>query len=360
MTRPTSAFRYLSLAAALAALATLATFTGSAAGAGGTVVTVTSSSRVFTIVDASNRALLGEFEDDEEAAEPEPVLETGAGFLAADALAAEPELLRAFQAAGRNGVPEWAPRVRDALAEQGIPFSAELLSSAEVNISDAARPLFPLGAHPSSLFGLGVLEAGENAFLRSLSAEELMLQVWPLYYRYYHRAAGASVPAGLEPGLSFGNQQRVTCEAGTDGCIEGWTFQFSPVRSSDAYARWLAYGFPGADGEGQHNGYVVDDGLGWAYRPLTGEFFKVSDGGGWWYDMWRKMNLEQIMSGQIGPEDFSTPWEDVVKFKLGSRIAAAGVLKDPSIWFAGEYEGYAPSDLEDETLDRYRALIAGE
>jgi hypothetical protein len=359
MTRPTSAFRFLSLAAALAALATLATFTGSAAGS---VVTVTStSSRIFTIVDASNRALLGESEDDEDSTDSAaPALETGAGFLSADALAGEPELLRAFQAVGRTGVPEWAPRVRDALAEQGIPFSAELLASSEVNVSDAARPLFPLGAHPSSLFGLGVLEAGENAFLRSLSAEELMLQAWPLYYRYYHRAAGAAVPAGLEAGLTFGTSLRVACDAGTPGCIDGWTLQFSPVRSSDAYMRWLAYGFPGAGGDGQHDGYVVDDGLGWAYKPLTGEFFKVSDGSGSPYDAWRRMNLDRIMSGQILPEHFSTPWEDVVKFLVGSRIAAAGVLKDPSIWFAGQYEGYAPSDLEPETLDRYRALIAGD
>ena len=132
-------------------------------------------------------------------------------------------------------VPEWAPRVRDALAAQGIPFAVELLSSPQINLYDPSKPLFPKGDSPTSLFQLGSLQEGENAFLRSLSAEELMLEVWPDYWRYYHRPAGAPVPDDLRAGMTFGSPVRLA-----DG-----TYLRSPVMSEDSYMRWLAYGYPG-------------------------------------------------------------------------------------------------------------------
>jgi hypothetical protein len=362
MRRPALAVRSLWLAAA-AALAALAAFAGPAAGAGGTEVSFerslasVGSARVFTIVSASNRALLGADNPlDLQESEDEG---TGAGYLSAADAAMEPELVREFLAAGHAGVPEWAPRVRDALAAEGIPFSAELLAG-PVNVNDAARPLFQLGSHPSSLFGLGVLQAGENAFLRSLSAEELMLQVWPHYYRYNHRAAGSTIPTGYEAGMTFGQVIRIACDtSGSDGCVEGWTFRFSPIRSTDTYKRWVAYGMPGAVGDDQHNGYVVDDGLGWAYNPLTNEFFKVGEGYNTWWDAWRRGNLDRLMSGGIPPEHSTTDWQQVVWNLLGSRIAVAGYLRDPSIYFVGDYEGFAPDELEPETLARYRVLVQG-
>ena len=132
-------------------------------------------------------------------------------------------------------VPSWAPRVRDELARQGIPFSVELLADPDINLTDPSKPLFAKGSSPLSLFQLGSLQAGERAFLRSLSAEDLMLDVWPAYYRYYHRPAGAPVPADLLAGMTFGSPV-----LRADG-----TYLVSPVMSSTAYRRWARYGYPG-------------------------------------------------------------------------------------------------------------------
>jgi hypothetical protein len=132
-------------------------------------------------------------------------------------------------------VPSWAPRVRDELAKKGVPFSVELLASPEINLTDPSAPLFPNGDMPLSLFGLGVLQKGENVFLRSLSAEELMLEIWPAYYRYYHRPAGAPVPDDLAAGLSFGSPV----------LLDDGRYLRSPMQQSDVYQRWLAYGYPG-------------------------------------------------------------------------------------------------------------------
>ncbi len=135
----------------------------------------------------------------------------------------------------QNLVPEWAPRVRDQLAARGIPFAVELLASPEINLSDPSKPLFDKGETPGSLFQLGVLQDGENEYLRSVSAEELMLEVWPDYWRYFHRPAGSPVPDDLRAGMTFGSP---VLQA--DG-----TYLRSPVMSSDSYMRWLAYGYPG-------------------------------------------------------------------------------------------------------------------
>ena len=135
----------------------------------------------------------------------------------------------------RSLVPSWAPRVRGELAKKGIPFSVELLADPDLNLSDPSKPLFPKGLAPLSLFSLGVLQGGENTFLRSLSAEELMLEVWPAYYRFYHRAAGAPVPADLRAGFTFGSPVLQS-----DG-----TYLRSPMMQADIYRRWARYGYPG-------------------------------------------------------------------------------------------------------------------
>lgn len=132
-------------------------------------------------------------------------------------------------------VPDWASAVRDDLAAEGIPFSVELLSSPQINLTDPSKPLFGKGEMPGSLFQLGVLQEGENDYLRSVSAEELMREVWPSYWRYYHRPAGSPVPDDLRAGLTFGSP---VLQA--DG-----TYLRSPVMSTNSYMRWLAYGYPG-------------------------------------------------------------------------------------------------------------------
>lgn len=247
-------------------------------------------------------------------------------------------------------VPKWAPKVRDDLAAKGIPFSVELLASPEVEIYDAGKPLFPKNTHPVSMFQLGSYEAGENAFLRSTSAEELMEAIYPMYYRIHHRPAGMPMPDDLQPGLTFGNILREACSENTaNGCINGVRYRHSPVMYTDAYLRWVAYGTPG---DPDHNGYVLDWQTGWAYNPLTGQFFKADDPGNPWRAQW----LGWFQTGAVKPDYFAMPWEDVVMNGLNSPISAAGLLQDPSIWFSGPRERFAPDKIDSNTKARYLAL----
>jgi hypothetical protein len=251
-------------------------------------------------------------------------------------------------------VPAWAEDVRATLAKQGIPFSVELLASPGIELLDTAKPLFSKGAHPPSLFGLGVMQAGEGAFLRSMGADELMREVWPMYYRYYHRAAGAAAPAELAGGLTFGVVQTEACaEKTANGCINGVRYVPSPMQRTSAYMRWLAYGQPGSS-EGALNGVVTDPTIGVGYNPLTGALVNVGGGSGY-KNMW----LDLIVKGIIKPDHFITPWNDVVTGGLNSIVASAGVLQDPSIWFAGQYAPYAPQNLAPEVLARYAVLVSG-
>jgi hypothetical protein len=239
-------------------------------------------------------------------------------------------------------VPEWAERVRDELSAQGVPFSIELLSSPEINLHDPSKPLFAAGANPSSLAGLGANQAGESAFLRSLSAEELLTQVWPLYWQYHHRAAGAPVPPGFEAGLTFGSSvQR------PDG-----TFVRSPVMETDAYKRWAALGFPG---DPTQNG-VVRGAHGSSYNPLLGTGEPGRGIGAL---------ATSLVSGQLRPEHlapFASDWgpnRDLVISTLGI-IGAAAFLQDPSVYFSGPREQYDPAHLDEATKARMLALMGVE
>jgi hypothetical protein len=249
-------------------------------------------------------------------------------------------------------VPDWAPQVRDSLAARGIPFSVELLASPEMEIYDATKPLYAQNAHPSSLFQLGSSQAGENAFLRSLSAEELMDTVYPMYYRTYHRAAGAPLPDDLAPGLTFGNVLRESCSDNTaNGCVDGVRYRHSPLMDTDAYKVWQAYGTPGVDS----NGFIVDWQTGYGYNPLTGAFQKVADAWSSRSSYW----LDQVQNGAVKPEYFgggTGAWNEFVMDMLNSRSSSAAVLGDSSIWFSGPLAAYAPDKLDSDTKARFLAL----
>lgn len=237
-------------------------------------------------------------------------------------------------------VPDWAPRVRDQLASQGVPFSVELLASPELNLTDPSKPLFGASDTPSSLVGLGVHQRGERAFLRSLSAEELMTQLWPLYHQYFHRPAGSPPPPGFEAGMTFGSPVR-----NADG-----TFTRSPVMESEVYKRWAAYNQPGVEG----GGVIRDTSLGLTWNPFTGEA-TVSGGG---HSTAQQM-LEQLLSGQIRKQHFPNgDWSQNVLDLVGSRAAAAAVLGDPSFYFAGPLSGYGPGGLDQTVKDRFAALTS--
>lgn len=239
-------------------------------------------------------------------------------------------------------VPEWAPGVRDRLAAQGIPFSVELLSSPELNLTDPSKPLFGPNDSPKSLFGLGVDQAGERSFLRSLSAEELMTQVWPLYYQYYHRPAGSPPPAGFEAGLTFGSPVQ-----GANG-----TFIRSPIMSTDVYQRWAAYNQPGTPG----GGLVNDDSLGLHWDPLGGNVtYSPPTMPG---PAQRRGMLEAVRTGQLTASQFAGPWSDMLLSLLGSRAAAAAISGDAGLYFAGPIAAFAPDRLGADTTARFETLQA--
>lgn len=132
-------------------------------------------------------------------------------------------------------VPAWAPEVAKDLKAQGLPyFPIELLASPELNLTDPSKPLFDAGEAPTSLFQLGVLQGGENAFYRGLSAEELMRYIAPLYWQQYHRAAGS--PAPYETGLTFGSPVQ---RPGPSGNYTDAVFEKSPVMGATGGPQYI-------------------------------------------------------------------------------------------------------------------------
>jgi hypothetical protein len=177
------------------------------------------------------------------------------------------------------GMPEWmGANVQSQIANRGGDAYAwlmdpknsgsslasfELLMSPDINYTDPSKPLFAAGANPPSLSQLTQGgQAGESAFYRGLSAEELMNIVYPKYDAYYNRGAGNPVPEGMS-GFGFGEQ--------TEGSLVGGPFDPGyvpafwnhPIRSEKGtYA--LAPQDPGYDGSNRFGieapWYVTDPG----------------------------------------------------------------------------------------------------
>lgn len=114
-------------------------------------------------------------------------------------------------------IPLWAPMVRAKLDEQKIPFTGDLLWSPEINL-DGVSPLYGPGVRPISLFNLTMGQQGESDFYGSINAIELMMTIFPLYWRYYHRPANSPAPW---PGVTFGQPG-------------------NPIVATDLYKRWAS------------------------------------------------------------------------------------------------------------------------
>lgn len=159
---------------------------------------------------------------------------------AESALANGPEgkaALQGYLATWRSFVPDWAAEVKASLEAQGIPFTGELLRSPGMNLTDPSKPLFFSSA--PSLFSLGSLHTGELTWLRSLTARQLMEQVWPFVFRYYHRGAGQPVPDDLKAGLTFGGGVWLDCDDGLENrCVAGKKLLRSPLTELDVYETW--------------------------------------------------------------------------------------------------------------------------
>lgn len=257
-------------------------------------------------------------------------------------LSTNPSLL----AQARAGIPEWAPEAYSNLQEQGVPWSTELLYNlapvngragnrpGAVNYNDPSQPLFNLGTDPVSLFQLTNFQAGESAHYASMTAQQLLEQIWPLYHANYNRPAGAPSPTG---GLMFGD---IGYDESKMGQLGGGVIK-PKTRETEVYQQWGDYGMPGDPTMG---GWIRDH-MGFGINPITGEtqLGKPMDPLG-----------QAILSGQLKPEHlypFVPDWHahlDLLYGTLG-RVGTAAFLNDWSLMERGS--------LDPATQQRYMAML---
>ena len=165
----------------------------------------------------------------------------------------------------------------------------------------------------------------------------------------------------MGPGLQFGQMQQNPdwnlTGVGAGGAGPNWVtegtpmYQQSPLRSTDSYQRWGAYGMPGTGEPG--SGLI---------RGVQGESLNPLYGGGDLGNLATQPGLAgAIVSGALRPEHlypFVPDWNahrELLISTLGV-IGAAVFLNDPSVYFDGIREQYAPANMELSTLDRFAAL----
>lgn len=231
-------------------------------------------------------------------------------------------------------VPEWGQRAYDAVTGSGANWSTDFLGDPGINYRDPSKPLFEAGYHPASLWGVSGGQAGEEGWLRSLSAEQLLSEVFPTFWKSRN-----------DPAFREANQGNVAFGSGPN----------SLYRQTDSYKTYSALGHPG---DPTMRGVVHGSNAGadWSYQPLTGKG-DVSAGG---LRGGGSGVVQGLLSGDIKPEHFADPatyWE-LVRTSLGAGGAAA-FTGDPSYWFRGPYESANPAGLDPDYLSRLMALITG-
>lgn len=242
-----------------------------------------------------------------------------------------PQKAREIVAARQALVPEWGQRAYDAVTGSGANWSTDFLGDPGINYRDPSKPLFEAGYHPASLWGVSGGQAGEEGWLRSLSAEQLLSEVFPTFWKSRN-----------DPAFREANQGNVAFGSGPN----------SLYRQTPSYQTYAALGHPG---DPTMQGWVsgLTGGGNWRYRPLTGEG-GITPGGPVGHI------AEALLNGGIRPEYFADPqsyWE-MVRTTLGAGGAAA-FTGDPSYWFRGAYEGANPAGLDSAYLQRLLALITG-
>jgi hypothetical protein len=270
---------------------------------------------------------------------------------------------------GRNEyVAPWAQGVWDNLVGEdvygqlqdvssrgsGLAFDLGPLSSPGINLTDPSKPLFDPTSNPYSLLGMTGGGQGERSFLSTLSAEEFMNQYLPAYRSYYNRGAGEAAPFA---GMMFGqlSENPDWNVPGAPNWVENGTpyREPHPVRDSGGYARWSAYGQPGNFTADDPFAYGGVNHAGSSYNPFlnTGSADPRTAFG------------QGILSGAVLPQHlapFGSSWqddayEDLLLSEFG-RVGTAAFLQDPSIWFQGPNEGFAPGDIGAEAFARLAAL----
>jgi hypothetical protein len=230
-------------------------------------------------------------------------------------------------------VPEWLPGVQAEAMAGGMPYlPLELFGSPGMDINrDPSEPLYGAGVNPASMIGLTGGQAGENAFYRSLSAEELLREIAPLYWSYYHRGAGEPVPAGMEAGMMFGSpiynagpntSQGASTGTYTESPIKGMTgrpqqigagtlaaeglqgetdpYELGRQLAGGLYNRWSAYGYPGTGSQSTVGGPLFDPSTGQTDQYRIDPFSGGYGADPYFADFWAEPNFQPWQS--LDPE----------------------------------------------------------
>lgn len=248
---------------------------------------------------------------------------------------------------GYQGVPDWAPasfasatgggtdllgQLQSRAAEGGgLRFNLGALSSPGINLYDPSQPLFGPETHPSSLIGLTGMGAGEEAYLRGLSAAEFLSGPGAYADAYYNRAAGSPAPG---PSPMFGAYDEATGQVG------------GAMRSDPTYQRWTAYGQPGNDVEAYQG---IRDTFGNVYNPFTGGG-NIGNSPGYLGDF--------IATGRLRPEYLagspSSFPDDIIRSAFGA-VGGAAYGYPQLYWGGSPWEQFAPWNIDPQVLQRLLA-----
>lgn len=275
-------------------------------------------------------------------------------------------------------VPDWATSSFDKLVtggnildqikaaserKSGLNWSLDLLSSPEINLLDPSKPLFDPRTNPTSLNPLTGGGQGERSFYSTLSAQEFMENILPIARSYLNRGAGEAAPfSGLTFGSMTANPNWNT--VGSNWVAEGTPmYEPHPIRESDLYNRWTAWGQPGNSGlpdnpyeyEGIRSSLAGRSGQA-IYNPFTNTGTFDYQGGG-------PSLIGSILSGQTQPSHFAgqpQDWnslQDLI-LSLFGRNGAAAFLQDPSIHFTGPWEPYHPNNMDPLAIQRMLEILS--
>lgn len=298
----------------------------------------------------------------------------------------------------------WPEDIYSALKDPNHPtfWSTELLSSPEINYKDPSRPLFDPTENPSSLLQLTGGGRGERAFYASLSPEELMLNILPLYNAYYNRPAGSEAPFS---GFTFGALGKTTPGATPLDNNYLPPFWDHPIRSplwqlalqedpgsnrfgveqpawaknlygagidaipmaNQLYARWQVYGYPG---DPTQNGVITDYGgpLGKfvQFVPLTGQGGASFSGSmGSQFNDW--INDTIPPNWLAGPVSNYTSWSqvpiDLLKewwpaWGVLGYLGSAAALGHPEYYWMYPWAApFSPDKVGQDAINRFIELV---
>lgn len=268
---------------------------------------------------------------------------------------------QALQAAQQN-MPGWFDQTFRSLQQRGFPEESmwtnlsSFLGRPGMNITDPSKPLFrggsdeitsseliSAGGLPSQLADFGNNSAG---LLKSLTAQEFLEQMYPLWQQYY-----SSTPDPNDPLNSIATYPEVR-RRGLNPLMINNQGERGVLYDTPAYQRWSALGYPG--GAGQDRGRMIREPIGGGvlynegvrridYDPLRGNF-----------DAYLKPGQAELSPNmryalETGVRDFDPRF----------LAAYTGIPNDYWDRLNPEVRQYAPYNLDPATLARMMAIIGG-